>query len=286
MGMVRTLLRERFEVVGFDLNAARMAEAAAAGAMIAADIDQLFHDAETVILSLPTAQHVRGTLAGSHGLLSLGTSPRLVIDTTTSEPDVTRELDVLLRHQGHILIDAPVSGGPAGANSGQLTMMVGGANADVATAMPVLQALAGKITHVGPTGAGHVVKLVNNMLCAAHLLTMSEAVRLAEAADVSAERLIAALNAGSGRSAISEVNYPKWIMNGAFDSGFTMGLMRKDVRLAMALADDKGAELPVARLVGDIWGASIETLDDTADFNRIVTCDPTPDTAPRAGEKS
>jgi len=274
LGMVRTLLRDGFSVVGFDLSPERQAEAAAAGATIVARLPELFEACQTIVLSLPTANHVRTVLTGDEGLGGRDMDPRLVIDTTTSEPDVTRELDAVLRTQGHILIDAPVSGGPAGANSGNLTMMVGGGDADVARAMPVLNSLGGKITHVGPVGAGHAVKIVNNMLVASHLLTMSEAVRLGNAAGVTTENLITALNAGSGRSAISEVNYPKWVMNGAFDSGFTMGLMRKDVRLAMALAKDKDVSLPVSGLAGQIWAASAEVLADDADFNRITECDP------------
>lgn len=274
LGMVRTLLRDGFSVVGFDLSPERQAEAAAAGATIVAHLPELFEACPTIVLSLPTANHVRTVLTGDEGLGGRDMDPRLVIDTTTSEPDVTRELDAVLRTQGHILIDAPVSGGPAGANSGNLTMMVGGGDADVARAMPVLNSLGGKITHVGPVGAGHAIKIVNNMLVASHLLTMSEAVRLGNAAGVTTENLIAALNAGSGRSAISEVNYPKWVMNGAFDSGFTMGLMRKDVRLAMALAKEKDVSLPISGLAGQIWAASAEVLADDADFNRITECGP------------
>tara|TARA_R110001583_G_scaffold10419_7_gene48214 strand:- start:21887 stop:22888 length:1002 start_codon:yes stop_codon:yes gene_type:complete len=274
LGMVRTLLRDGFSVIGFDLSAERQAEAAGAGVTIVGKLPELFDACQTIILSLPTAAHVRSVLTGADGLASRDIDPRLVIDTTTSEPDVTRELDGVLRQLGHILIDAPVSGGPAGANSGQLTMMIGGADADVARAMPVLNALGGKITHVGPVGAGHAVKIVNNMLVASHLLTMSEAVRLANAAGVTTDNLITALNAGSGRSAISEVNYPKWVMNGGFDSGFTMGLMRKDVRLAMALAQDKGVALPVSAMAGKIWAESAELLADDADFNRITEIAP------------
>lgn len=281
LGMARTLLRDGFSVIGFDVSMACQAKAAASGVTTVAALSELFEACPTIILSLPTANHVRTVLTGDDGLGTRDIDPRLVIDTTTSEPDVTRELDAVLRIQGHILIDAPVSGGPAGANSGNLTMMVGGGDADVARAMPVLNSLGGKITHVGPVGAGHAVKIVNNMLVASHLLTMSEAVRLGTAAGVTTENLIAALNAGSGRSAISEVNYPKWVMNGAFDSGFTMGLMRKDVRLAMALAKGKNVCLPVSALAGQIWAASAELLADNADFNRITECDPA-----NAGAKS
>lgn len=281
LGMARTLLREGFSVVGFDLSAESQARAAAEGVTIVATLGALFDACPTIILSLPTADHVRTVLTGDDGLYARNMDPRRVIDTTTSEPDVTREIDALLRQQGHILIDAPVSGGPAGANSGNLTMMVGGAEADVASVRPVLNALGGKITHVGPVGAGHAVKIVNNMLVASHLLTMREAVRLGNAAGVTTENLIAALNAGSGRSAISEVNYPKWVMNGAFDSGFTMGLMRKDMRLAMSLAQQKDISLPVSALAGKIWADSAELLADDADFNQITECAPTP-----AGEKA
>ena len=286
LGMVRTLLREGFSVVGFDLSADRQAAAAQDGATIVASQKELFGACETIILSLPTAAHVKGVLTGADGLAACDYAPRLVIDTTTSEPDVTRDLDAVLRPLGHILIDAPVSGGPSGANAGQLTMMVGGADADFAKAMPVLTTLGGKITHVGPVGAGHAVKIVNNMLVASHLLTMREAVRLGNAAGVETENLISALNAGSGRSAISEVNYPKWVMNGAFDSGFTMGLMRKDVRLAMALATDKKVDMPLSELAGAIWAQSTVQLADDADFNRITELDSDTATSvtPQAGE--
>ena len=270
LGMVRTLLREGFAVVGFDLSNDRRIETAEAGAAIVTSQQELFKSCDTIILSLPTAAHVTAVLTGDGGLTGCDCGPRLVIDTTTSEPDVTRELDQSLRRLGHILIDAPVSGGPAGANSGQLTMMVGGSESDFAKAMPVLSALGGKITHVGPVGAGHAVKIVNNMLVATHLLTMSEAIRLGTAAGVEVENLINALNAGSGRSAISEVNYPKWVMNGAFDSGFTMGLMRKDVRLAMALAAQKDIAMPVSELAGALWAQSADALADGEDFNRIT----------------
>lgn len=270
LGMARTLLRDGCAVTGFDLSVERQADAARDGVTIVASQQELFNACETIILSLPTARHVTSVLIGDDGLASCDLGPRLIIDTTTSEPDVTRELDAKLREIGHVLVDAPVSGGPAGANSGQLTMMVGGDDAAFAKAMPVLSVLGGKITHVGPVGAGHAVKIINNMLVATHLLTMREAVELGKAAGVDTNHLITALNAGSGRSAISEVNYPKWVLNGQFDSGFTMGLMRKDMRLAMALASEKDLTLPVSALAGQIWHQSAEVLADDMDFNRIT----------------
>ncbi|BDW97557.1 3-hydroxyisobutyrate dehydrogenase [Thalassospira tepidiphila] len=283
LGMARTLLREGHSVTGFDLSVERQADAARDGVTIVATQQELFSVCETIILSLPTARHVQTVLTGDNGLASCDLAPRLIIDTTTSEPDVTRELDAALRVIGHVLIDAPVSGGPAGANSGQLTMMVGGDDAGFAKAMPILSVLGGKITHVGPVGAGHAVKIINNMLVATHLLTMREAVALGKAAGVDTNYLISALNAGSGRSAVSEVNYPKWVLTGQFDSGFTMGLMRKDMRLAMDLASQKDVALPVSQLAGQIWQDSAAALSDDMDFNRITELTANTNTA-KAGE--
>ncbi|MEG9883920.1 MAG: NAD(P)-dependent oxidoreductase [Hyphomicrobiales bacterium] len=270
MGMARTLSRDGFSVVGFDISTARLAEADRVGVAIVAELSQLFDAACTIVLSLPTAFHVKAVLVGENGLARRALTPRLIIDTTTSQPDVTRALAARLRALGHRLIDGPVSGGKARAESGRLTVMVGGENDDVARAMTVLSSLGAEIHHVGPVGAGHSVKIVSNILLASHLPTMSEAARLGNAAGVSTDKLIAALNAGSGRSAVSEINYPQKVMKEAFDGGFTMGLMRKDVHLAMELAKSKNLVLPVLAKAGEIWAQSSDTLADDSDVHRMT----------------
>jgi 3-hydroxyisobutyrate dehydrogenase len=134
----------------------------------------------------------------------------------------------------------------------------------------VLERISAKRVHVGPVGAGNVAKIVNNLLCAAHLLTAAEAVRIARAAGVDAERLLEGLNAGSGRSGVTLANFPTWVLNGAFDSGFTMKLMRKDVRLAAQFVGELGLSLPLATDTARIWADSATTIADGEDFNRIV----------------
>jgi 3-hydroxyisobutyrate dehydrogenase len=126
------------------------------------------------------------------------------------------------------------------------------------------------VVRCGGPGAGHVVKLVNNMLCAAHLALAGEALRLGEAAGVDAATLVEALNAGSGRSGVTEVNMPAWILSGAFDSGFTMGLMRKDVKLAHDVAVALGALGPMSERAAEGWRESAATLDNAQDFNRMA----------------
>ena len=108
------------------------------------------------------------------------------------------------------------------------------------------------------------------MLCAANLVLVAEAVRMCEAAGVQAKGLLEGINAGSGRSGVSEVNFPKWILNDAFDSGFTMGLMRKDVGLALELAQETGVDLKGFAGIADLWLSRSGDIPDTADFNEIT----------------
>lgn len=274
LGMATTLVGKGFEVLGFDLSPARAKAAADAGAQVIARAEDAFSRAESVVLSLPKAADVRGIVEAGAAILAERAGERvIVVDTSTSEPDVSRALAARLGEMGHGFLDAPVSGGPNGAAGGTLAMMIGGAEDDVAQAHAVLEALASNILHVGPSGAGNVAKLVNNLLVAAHMLTASEGLRLAAAAGVSPEAALRVVNAATGRSAISEIHFPTWIMSARFDSGFSMGLMRKDVRLAREMAERAGADLPVTELVGRLWAASADRLADADDFTRMGAVD-------------
>jgi len=270
-GMALSLLRKGHAVLGFDLSAETRAARAAEGIAIADDLPALLSACDILILSLPHAAAVRAVIEGSAGVLAHAAPGTLVIDTTTSEPALTRELACKLRAAGHAMLDAPVSGGPRGALAGTMTMVVGGEAADLARAMPLLEAMSAKRVHVGPSGAGHVTKLVNNLLCGAHLVLLGEAMRLIEEAGLDVRTVFSGINAGSGRSGVSEVNLPNWIANGAFNSGFSMGLMRKDIRLALQLMDELHITPPLAKAVAGIWATSAEALPDAEDFNRIVT---------------
>jgi 3-hydroxyisobutyrate dehydrogenase len=148
--------------------------------------------------------------------------------------------------------------------------MVGGSDEDLARAEPILSALSARFVHVGPTGAGNIVKLVNNLLVAAHLITTGEAIRLSEAAGLSAEQAIAVVNTATGRSAVSEVMVPRWVLPATFDSGFSAGLMRKDLRLALKMAAEAGVHLPLSEHVGAIWQGTCGDLPDEDDFTRMA----------------
>lgn len=275
LGMAQTLAAKGFPTLGFDLSEERKVLAQKADVTPADTLDILFEKADFLVFSLPTARDVEAVVNAHIHQLSQDRGRVVIIDTSTSEPDVSRALAQKLDALGHGFLDAPVSGGPAGAASGKLTMMIGGSDADLALAQPVIESMAAKALHVGPSGAGNVAKLVNNLLAAAHMVTTSEGLKLALAAGISPEAALRVLNAASGKSMISEVHFPTWVMNDRFDSGFSMGLMRKDVRLAQEMAERTGADTPLTSVVAKLW-ANAEHLQDSDDFTRMGAFQPDP----------
>lgn len=273
LGMAQTLVAKGFVTLGFDLSAERKTLARASKVMPADTLEMLFEESEFLVFSLPTAQDVENVVNAHIHQLTGGRRRVVIIDTSTSEPDVSRALAQRLASLGHGFLDAPVSGGPAGAASGKLTMMIGGSDTDLALAQSVIEAMAAKALHVGPSGAGNVAKLVNNLLAAAHMVATSEGLKLALAAGISPESALRVLNAASGKSMISEVHFPTWIMNDRFDSGFSMGLMRKDVRLAQEMAERAGVDNPLTSVVAKLWAGS-EHLKDSDDFTRMGAFQP------------
>lgn len=270
LGMAATLARAGFTVLGHDIDAARRGAAEAAGIGFQESLQAVLRGADALVFSLPLARDVEAVVTAPGGLLERSDRKVVVIDTSTSDPGTSRRLATRLAAVGHGLLDAPVSGGPSGAAEGTLTMMIGGGDADLALASPVIAALSAKAVHVGPSGAGNIAKLVNNLLVAAHLITTGEAMRLSEAAGLAAEDALRVVNAATGRSAISEVMMPRWILPGSFDSGFSAGLMRKDLRLALELAQATGSELPLSAHVGRLWVEARDRIADGDDFTRMA----------------
>ncbi|BCQ25414.1 NAD-binding protein [Caballeronia sp. NK8] len=269
-GMARSAQRGGYRVLGFDAAPGVAEGLQADGIEPRASIAAIAAEADVLILSLPTSAIVEEVVLGHGGVASSGRPGLIVVDTTTADPASTKKVAAALAECNIGFVDGPVSGGPKGAATATMTMVLGGSEADVAAVEPILAVISAKRVHVGPVGAGHVTKIINNMLTGVHLLAASEAVRAAQASGVDPEKLVEALNGGSGRNSATLTNYPTWILNDTFDSGFTMKLMRKDVRLAMALLDGVHANAPIAQEAGRLWAASEASIGDAEDFNRIV----------------
>lgn len=264
MAMLKRLLEKGHKPSAWDLDPAKRDAAREAGASIGADLKHSI--ADITMLSLPHDAAVAEVLAQILPALPQGA---VIIDTSTLSPRAVRGFAEQAKARGVFYLDAPVSGGPAGAAAGSMAMMVGGDAAALERATPILHHLTARLLHIGPSGAGQVAKLVNNLLVASHLVTAGEALRLGAAAGVSPEALLPVLNGASGRSAVTEVNWPRWIIPGSFDSGFSAGLMRKDVGLALELARELDVTLEATGRAAALWQEMRAAVPDAADFNHL-----------------
>jgi 3-hydroxyisobutyrate dehydrogenase len=265
MAMLGRLVGQGAPPRAFDIDPAKRAAAAALGAEVPAALEGAV--GRVVVLSLPSEAATSAVLAALLPVLPAGAA---IADTSTLSPVAARRFAAQAAERGVAYLDAPVSGGAAGAGAGTLAMMVGGEAAALAAARPVLDRLATRILHIGDSGAGQVAKLVNNLMVATNLVVAGEAFRLGARAGVPPEALLPVINGATGRSAATEVNWPRWIASGTFDSGFTAGLMRKDVRLALGLAEAVGAPLDATARAAAAWEGLAAAVPDDADFNRLA----------------
>jgi 3-hydroxyisobutyrate dehydrogenase len=236
----------------FDLDTAAVTRIAdELGATALHDLDSVPDEVHVVILMLPDSRVVESVLLGPEGsddpsgLLSRLSPGTLVIDMGSSEPASTRRLHIVAKEHGLGYVDAPVSGGVAKAETGELAVMVGGEGGDVETALPHLRPMGANLVPVGPPGAGHAAKALNNLLSATNLAAAAEVLCVAQRAGIEPEVMVQVLNSSTGRSQATEVKYPKHVLNGSFASGFEMDLMLKDLAIAARLAADVEQSTPI-----------------------------------------
>jgi 3-hydroxyisobutyrate dehydrogenase len=254
----------------FDLDQARCRALAAAGAMVATSPRDLAMGSEVVLTCLPTSEHVRSVVFDDHGLASGLAAGALVIDCTSGHPETTREIAAQLATLAVTLIDAPVSGGPQGAAAGTIALLVGGHTSDVARAGAVLSLISPRVLHVGPVGAGHTAKLLNNVLAAGQRMLAFEMAAVAAANGVDPATFVQAVNTSSGRSYATEVTMPRHVFGEQLVQGFTLGLMAKDVRLGTSLIGPGFGELSLATEVGRRLASALERYGPDADVNETI----------------
>ena len=241
--MASNLLKAGHQLSVFDLSSNAVAELAEKGAQGCATVDALVAAAPDVLISmLPAAAHVKGVYLGEDGLIAQLTKPTYLIDCSTIDPHSAREVAKAAKEAGHAMVDAPVSGGTAGAQAATLTFMVGGATQDLEHIKPILQAMGKNITHCGDSGNGQVAKVANNMLLGISMVGVAEAMALGVSLGMDAKTLAGIINTSSGRCWSSEINnpYPDVLENAPASRGYTGGfgsdLMLKDLGLATEAA--------------------------------------------------
>ena len=274
--MARNLLAAGFDLTVHSRSRGPVDELADAGASRATTPADVAAASDVTITMLPDTPDVELVIAGPDGVATGATPGSLVIDMSTIDPEPTRRLAATLADRGVAMLDAPVSGGERGAIDAALSIMVGGDAAALARARPVFEALGKTIVHVGPSGAGQVCKACNQLVVAATIEAVAEALALAERSGVDAARVREALLGGFAGSKILEVHGQR-MLDRAFDPGFRARLHAKDARIVLDAARDVGASVPsfaavaaqLDRLVADGGGE----LDHAGLFTLVAPSD-------------
>jgi 3-hydroxyisobutyrate dehydrogenase-like beta-hydroxyacid dehydrogenase len=254
--MCRCLLENGYEVSIYDVNPEAVSKLGDTAAEPAENLKVLASSAEVVLLSLPGSDVVEEAVLGERGLVEGLSSGKVLIDTSSSRPSSTRDLAEKLAESGVEMLDAPVSGGVLRAEEGKLAVMVGGREEVFERHREVLEAFGERIFHVGDHGAGHLVKSLNNLLSATTLASAAEAPILAQKAGVALETLLEVINAGNGRSYSTEVKFPNFILNRSFDDGFALGLMVKELKIALETAAEMGHPMFSGSAISQLWQAA------------------------------
>ncbi|TFU15109.1 NAD(P)-dependent oxidoreductase [Thermus tengchongensis] len=218
-------------------------------------------EARVIFTCLPTTKEVAEVAEVLLPHLRPGT---YWVDATSGEPEGSRKLAERLLERGVVYLDAPVSGGTIGAEKGTLTVMMGGPEEAVERVKPYL-AYAKKVVHVGPVGAGHAVKAINNALLAVNLWAAGEGLVALVRQGVSAERALEVINASSGRSNATENLIPERVVSRAFPKTFALGLLVKDLGIAMGVLDGEKAPSPLLRLTREVYEMAKRELGPEAD---------------------
>lgn len=251
--MAKNVAKAGYDLVVYDTDAARVARFASEhGARGSTSLDELA-DRDVVVTMLPTGPIVRQVLVDG-GLGAKLASGAIVVDMSSSEPIGTRELGDLLARHGVALIDAPVSGGVARAETGTLAIMYGSEDPiALETAMPVLKTMGDRLFATGGLGSGHAMKALNNFVAAAGFAATSEALMIGQAFGLDGNTMVDILNVSTGRNFFTDLVMKDHVIGGKHATGFAVGLLAKDVKIAAELGRELGKKAPVLDLVTERW---------------------------------
>jgi len=269
--MASRLLDAGHRLIVYDIRDDAMNPLVKRGAAKAASSRAVADVAQIVFFSLPEPSDVRGEALGEHGVIAGGRVEILVDLSTTGRP-ATIEIAAALARKSIAMIDAPVSGGIAGAARGTLAIMASGNGQALLRIAPLLN-IFGKLFVVGERpGMAQVMKLANNLLSATALAITSEALVMGVKAGLDPKLMIDVINSGTGRNSASETKFPQAILPRRFAYGFTTGLMNKDVRLCLEEAQSLQTPMPIGEAVGAMWQAAERELGSQSDYTEIVRC--------------
>jgi 3-hydroxyisobutyrate dehydrogenase len=274
--MARNLLKAGHRLRAYDVVPAAVDRAVAAGAVAAESVASAARDAEVVITMLPAGEQVREVYLGEHGLIAAATPGTLLIDCSTIDVATAREVNGEAAAAGLAMLDAPVSGGVAGAEAGTLTFMAGGDAAAFAAAEPILRAMGKTIVHAGGPGNGQAAKICNNLILGVSMLAVCEAFALAEQLGLDAQTLFDVASKSSGQCwALTSYcpvpgPVPTSPANRDYRPGFTAAMMLKDLRLAERAAAATGAASPMGTRAAALYAGFVEQGGRDRDFSGVI----------------
>jgi len=270
------LAKAGHDVVGYNRTASRAQPLVDAGGRAASSMAEAVAEAEVIAVMVPDSPDVRDVLAGSGytaGVFDSAKPGALIIDFSSIRPDVAAELAAEGAGRGFRVLDAPVSGGEAGAVEGVLSIMVGGAAEDFAAAAPVFDAVGKTVVHVGPAGSGQTVKAANQLMVAGHLELLAEAIVFLEAYGVDTKAALEVLGGGLAGSTVLQRKGPNMLARD-FKPGFRIALHDKDMGIVTAAAREAGVVIPLgavaAQLVASLKAQGDGGLDHSA-LLKLVT---------------
>jgi 3-hydroxyisobutyrate dehydrogenase-like beta-hydroxyacid dehydrogenase len=267
--IARRLKEQNIDIVVHDASAPAEQYFISMGVPAQSNAKAIADSSDIVIVCLPTPQIVQAVITGPDGV-NEGRRARYVIDISTTGPKVTREMSGALAASGKILIDAPVTGGVAGAKSGNLTMILGGPADAIEAVQPVLTTIARNLVIAGPrSGDGQMLKVINNLLSFIALEATAEAMALGVKAGLNPETMLQTFNAGTGRNSATEEKFPRSVMPRTFDFGFTIRGEMKDIGLCLSEAEALEVPMPVGMCARQIWTIAMAEQADQ-DMTSIV----------------
>jgi 2-hydroxy-3-oxopropionate reductase len=257
------------QVSGYNRRRDRTGPLLEAGGRRASSIADAVHGAEVVAIMVPDSPDVQEVLSGSGGVFESAAPGTLVIDFSSIRPDVTAELAASAQERGFRLLDAPVSGGEAGARNAALSIMVGGAAEDFAAAQPIFDAVGRTVVHVGPSGAGQTVKAANQLIVGAHLQALAEALVFLEAYGVDTAAALDVLGGGLAGSKVLEQKREN-MLGRSFSPGFRIELHHKDMGIVTAAAREAGVTVPLGALVAQLMASARACGDGELDHSALL----------------
>jgi 3-hydroxyisobutyrate dehydrogenase len=274
--MAANLIKAGHAVSGFDVNEDAGARLAAGGGTKAQSIAEACKDPEVMITMLPAGEHVREVYLGEGGVLAAVAPGTLLIDSSTIDVETARQVAQAAQARGLAMIDAPVSGGVAGAQAATLTFMVGGEDDAFERARPLLEAMGKTVVHAGGPGNGQAAKICNNMILGASMIVVAEAFLLAEKLGLDAQKLFDISSKSSGQcwSMTSYCPVPGLVptspANRDYKAGFTAAMMLKDLKLAQAAARATRATTPLGAGAAAVYERFVDSGDGSVDFSGII----------------